>query len=290
MAEQLDSFASQTHKDWVVWASDDGSTDLTLDMLDSYKRNWAPEQLTVLPGPRKGFVSNFLSLTCNPDIRADMYAYSDQDDIWEKDKLQRAVDVIAKVPSAMPALYCSRTQLINEADEPIGYSPLFRRKPSFANALTQNVGGGNTMVFNDAARQLLMAAGPHADAVAHDWWVYLVISACGGVLHYDSYPSLRYRQHGRNLIGANASFGARLTRIRMLMEGDLKSWNDRHIEALKVLEPRFTAENLLTFERFKKARQLSLVPRVLGLKRSGIYRQTTLGNVGLLAAAIFNKV
>ncbi|EDK72391.1 glycosyl transferase, group 2 family protein [candidate division TM7 genomosp. GTL1] len=59
--------------------------------------------------------------------------------------------------------------------------------------MVQNVAGGNTMVFNNAARRLLIAAGSDVDVVAHDWWVYIVVSACGGRVHYDSRPSLRYR-------------------------------------------------------------------------------------------------
>lgn len=287
---QLDSFAAQTHPNWIVWASDDGSSDATPQLLEDYQRRWACGRLMILAGPRKGFVANFMSLLCSPGLAADYYALSDQDDIWHADKLQRAANWLRQIPEDVPALYCTRTELIDEAGRSLGYSPLFRRPPSFANALVQNVAGGNTMVINNAARNLLLEAGANLDIVAHDWWIYIAISACGGHVYYDSQPSLQYRQHGGNLIGANAGLVARLQRIQLLFRGRLKTWTDQHIVALTPLLPKLTPVNRRIYERFVKARQRGLLPRIVGLKRSGVYRQTALGNLGLLAAAISNRI
>jgi len=85
--------------------------------------------------PAEGFVANFLSLTCKASIEADYYAYSDQDDVWESDKLERAVRWLQTVPENIPALYCSRTRLVDAENNEIGLSPLFSKPPSFANAL-----------------------------------------------------------------------------------------------------------------------------------------------------------
>src|SRR6478752_10829642 len=49
--------------------------------------------------------------------------------------------------------------------------------------------------------------------VAHDWWTYQVVTGIGGTAHYDPWPSLRYRQHGLNLVGANRGLRARLVRL-----------------------------------------------------------------------------
>ena len=91
LAEQLDSFAAQTHSNWEVWASDDGSTDDTLKILEGFKAKWPAGRLSIQAGPGKGFVANFLALTCRAGIEAQYYAYSDQDDIWDADKLERAL-------------------------------------------------------------------------------------------------------------------------------------------------------------------------------------------------------
>ncbi|SEJ41474.1 glycosyltransferase family 2 protein [Achromobacter sp. NFACC18-2] len=290
LAEQLESFGAQTHTAWTVWASDDGSRDTTHDVLKSYQQTWGPDRLLVRAGPRKGFAANFMSLVCREEIVADYYAMSDQDDLWHADKLERAVQWLNTVPSDVPALYCTRTELVDEGGGKLGYSPLFTRPPSFRNALVQNVAGGNTMVFNHAARELLKAAGPDVKIAAHDWWVYIVVSGCGGKVFYDPTPSLLYRQHAENLIGANTGVRARIERIGKLFRGHLKTWTDQHVVALEPIIASLSRDNLSTFERFTSARKRSLIPRVFGIWRSGIYRQTPLGNLGLLIAAILNRI
>lgn len=290
LKEQLDSFAAQSHRQWEVWASDDGSLDDTHAILECFRREWGSEKLTIHSGPAEGFAANFLSLTCKADIDADFYAYSDQDDIWEADKLERATAWLSLVPDHIPALYCSRTRLVDAANNEIGLSPLFTRAPSFANALMQNIGGGNTMVFNKAARDLLCQAGEAVGVVTHDWWAYMVVTGCGGRVYYDSHPSVRYRQHGGNVVGMNANWSARFHRIRLLWQGRFRSWNDANIEALHRMKNRLTAENKEILENFTIARGSSLLPRLVRLKRAGIYRQTFLGNLGLLFAAIFNRI
>ena len=290
LAEQLDSFAAQSHANWEVWASDDGSEDDTHSILEAYKSKWGAGRLSIHFGPAEGFAANFLSLTCNSSIKADHYAYSDQDDVWEVDKLARAVEWLESVPADVPALYCSRTLLVDPDNNEIGVSPLFTKPPSFANALTQNIGGGNTMVFNNAARELLREAGENKSVVTHDWWAYMVIIGCGGRVFYDNKPTLRYRQHDDNLVGTNSDWAARLRRIRMLFQGRFKHWNDSNISALRTLEHRLTPENREILQCFAKARGMRLIPRLIHLKRSGIYRQTLLGNIGLAVAAILGKV
>jgi glycosyltransferase involved in cell wall biosynthesis len=290
LADQLQSIAGQNYQNWQVWVSDDASKDKTREIVDDFRQRWGVARLAVQSGPGKGFAANFLSLACRPDIEASYYAYADQDDIWEPDKLRRAADWLKTVPAGVPALYCSRTRLVDEGNRHIGFSPLFSRAPSFANALMQNIGGGNTMVFNEAARRLLCEAGRDVDVVSHDWWAYIVVSGCGGRVFYDPQPSLRYRQHDANLVGTNMGWGARLRRIKMLWQGRFRRWGDSNIGALARLRPRLTPENRAILDSFAESRNQWLLPRLVGFKRCGIYRQTVLGNLGLVAAAIFNKI
>ncbi|WBG64982.1 MULTISPECIES: glycosyltransferase family 2 protein [Pseudomonas] len=290
LPEQLDSFATQTHSNWEVWASDDGSSDGTHAVFEAYAQRWSTDRLRILEGPGKGFSANFLSLTCNADIKADYYAYADQDDIWEADKLARAVLWLETVSTDKPALYCSRTRLVDADNNEIGLSPLFSKPPCFANALVQSIGGGNTIVFNNAARALLSDVGCDTPVPSHDWWSYLVVSGCGGSVFFDRYPSLRYRQHDRNLAGMNTTWQGRLKRISQLNKGHFSRWNDANVAALYKLQDKLTPQNLEILEHFNKGRHMSLVPRLYHLKHSGIHRQTLLGNLGLVVAAIFKKI
>ena len=290
LAQQLDSIKQQTHANWMVWVSDDGSTDGTAAVLDKYLQDWGEQRLRVVRGPSRGFAANFLSLVCRREISGDYYAYADQDDVWEADKIQRALARLENFGRQVPTLYCSRTRLVDERGRDIGLSPHFRRPPDFRNALVQNVGGGNTMVFNDAARALLVAAGPDLRVAAHDWWTYVAVSAAGGQVVYDPQPSLLYRQHGQNLIGSNNGLRARVERLRRLMQGQLHVWVDQNIAGIRRIAPRLSPTNRAVLASFMASRRGGALRRVCGLKRSGVYRQTFMGNVGLFVAAIFKKL
>src|SRR5262245_13136920 len=180
---QLASFERQTHKNWFVVASDDGSTDESIRVLEKF-RDARGGLVTICNGPSGGFAANFLSLICRAELKANYYALSDQDDVWEDDKLARALAWLSQMPPQIPALYGSRTSLIDADGRFIGKSPLFRKPPAFANALVQNIAGGNTMVFNEAARHLVIQAGGVLAIQSHDWWLYLLVTAAGGVVHY----------------------------------------------------------------------------------------------------------
>ena len=290
LAEQLDSICHQSHESWSIWASDDGSDDGTLAVLRGYQEKLGESRLTILHGPAQGFAANFLSLTCNPKIQADYYAYADQDDVWEVDKLARALDCLSGFTLLNPSLYCSRTLNVDVNNREIGLSRRHTKPPDFANALVQSIGGGNTMLFNDAARQLLLAAGPDIRVVSHDWWAYMLISGCGGSVLFDNFPLVRYRQHEKNLVGANSGWNAVLTRARLMIGGRFKMWNDINLSALQSMRSYLTPENQQRLDAFTEARESGLFLRLAGLKRSGVHRQTMLGNLGLLAASIFKKI
>ena len=290
LAEQLNSIATQSHPNWEIWASDDGSDDHTHSILEYYQQHWGEDRLSIHSGPAEGSTANFLSLTCRADIDTDFFAYADQDDIWESDKLERAVKWLQTVPRHIPALYGSRTQLVDERNQYMGYSPLFTRSPSFENALVQNVAGGNTMVFNRAARDLLRRAGDQVQVVAHDWWAYMVITGCGGRVHYDPYPTVRYRQHGDNQVGSNQSWGARLVRLRLLLKGRFRVWTTANLQALETIRPLLTEENSRILDEFNTSRDGDLWTRLRGLWDTGLYRQSILGNLGLLAASLLRKI
>lgn len=288
--EQLQSFSAQQHHNWRLWVSDDGSQDQTLPFLQQYQNAMAQGRVNLQEGPRQGFVANFMSLTCQAEIEADFYAYADQDDIWEADKLLRALTCLQQAAPGTPALYCTRTRVVDQAGRHAGFSPLFRKPPSFANALVQNVGGGNTMVFNRAARDLLLRVSPGVSIVSQDWWAYMVVSGCGGQVFYDPYPSVRYRQHGGNLVGANASWTARAVRMRMLWQGRFRNWTDLNLAALEHMRDSLTPDSQVTLERFRTARLARGWRRLKGILGSGVYRQTTLGTLSLLLAAACGKV
>jgi glycosyltransferase involved in cell wall biosynthesis len=290
LAEQLASIERQTYPYWRLYASDDGSPDGTVDILRGFQEKLGANRVQLIRGPGRGFVLNFLSLICNSDIQSNYYAFSDQDDIWDPNKLAIALERLRAIPPDVPGLYCSRTRLIDALGRDVGLSPLFRKPPSFGNALVQNIAGGNTMVFNKAARRYLIQAGGKVDVPSHDWWLYMVITAAGGHVIYDPHCSIQYRRHPNNLVGTNIGIRPRLKRAKMLLQGRFKGWNDRNIEQLRPFRQNMAEENRKIFDRFCQARERSLPMRIISLLRSGVYRQTALGTIGLIVGIALKRI
>ncbi len=285
------SIQAQTCPGWAIWAlSDDGSTDGTLGLLKTCQAGWQEGRLSIRAGPGRGFSANFLSLACDTAIDADYFAYCDQDDLWDPDKLDTAIAWLAPIPADIPALYLSRTRLIDGANLVIGHSPLFPRPPSFENALVQNIGGGNTMVFNRAARSLVAEAGADVDVPLHDWWTYLLVAGCGGKVFYDAVPKIGYRQHGRNLVGSNASWRGRFQRLASMLKGEFRARNERHIAALARVRHHLSPRSNHALEEFSAARSAWLMPRILKAKRSGVHCQTRVANLALAVAVLLKRI
>ncbi|MFV7464409.1 MULTISPECIES: glycosyltransferase family 2 protein [Pseudomonas putida group] len=290
LREQLDSFAGQTFCNWALYVSDDASSDATRQILAEYQQRWGADRLQVFDGPCQGFAKNFISLLKRPEVQARFYAFSDQDDIWFSDKLERSLARLVTIPPEKPALYCSRTQLVDSARNVAGYSPLFTKPPSFQNALVQSLAGANTMVINQGARCLLTQLPEGASIVAHDWLAYILVTGCGGIALYDSQASLEYRQHGDNLIGANNSFKDRLNRLRKMLSGRFVTWNDANMQILRDMSPLLTQENRDILAHFENGRRMKLASRLCALRRSGVYRQTFVGNITLMIAAFLARI
>ncbi len=288
LKEQLDSFANQSHKGHHLFVYDDHSTDGTEELIAEYKQNnkatWSRNQVQL------GCCKNFLnSLIATPD-NFEFYSLADQDDIWLENKLSKAVKYLKNIPEGVPALYGSRSIITDNQGNRDGLSPLFAKPPSFKNALVQSLAGGNTMVFNKAARDIIAKAVMDVDVFSHDWFIYQLISGVGGKIYYDLEPEILYRQHVGNLTGSNNGFLARLSRAKSFLSGSFKGWNDRNIEALEKSVDLLTEENRKTFDSFARARKRFMLFRLWGFCRSGIYRQTFVDNIALFVGAILNKI
>ncbi len=282
---QLESIVHQTYRGWALVISDDGSTDGTLEIARNFMGTHH-ERVCLVDGPRMGFAQNFIFMAKNPFFKAGLWAFCDQDDVWEPDKLARAVEVLNQVPSDTPALYCSRTTLIDSEGNLLGYSPLSTVPPSFKNALVQNIASGNTMVFNEAARQLLVEASD-ASIHFHDWLLYLVITGCDGRVYYDSRPSVRYRQHGGNIVGYMAGLKGYLERAGIMFRGEFSASIDGNLRAISHIKSRLTDANRQVMEAFIQLRFRGMPYRFAAIRRLGVVHQNPLA---IYLAALFNKL
>ncbi|WP_067708404.1 glycosyltransferase family 2 protein [Erwinia sp. ErVv1] len=288
LSSQLKSFEEQTFTNWSLWASDDGSTDGTLSMLNAFSHS-VSQPVNVFDGPHSGVCANFQSMLSSDAIDADYFAFSDQDDIWMPHKLERAVNWLGLQDPDFPALYCSRTRLINENDMFIGVSTNNTKPPAFANALLQNIASGNTMVFNRRARELIKSVA-NQPMVMHDWALYLVVSACGGNIFFDSLPSVHYRQHASNLIGNGMELSTRWKNFVNVHQGNKIHWNNIHFSLMDALGDYITPDNKRCLSCFRHIRHSSWNNRIRLMKRSGIYHQKFVGTLATWSYMLFDRL
>ena len=158
LPDQLHSFKCQTHQDWSLIVSDDGSDDNGPDLIRCFARADTTRDVRLISGPQQGFAMNFLELLNALDSTVPFAAFSDQDDCWLAEKLERGLEALLDVPKGVPALYCGRTWVCSSTLRKMRPSPLFRKAPHFRNAIVQSIGGGNTMLMNNAALELVKQA------------------------------------------------------------------------------------------------------------------------------------
>lgn len=290
LGQQLSSLAGQSFPRIDLILSDDGSTDGSRELLATYGSSWRKGRFEIVQGPGKGFAENFRSQLVNEAIEGDYFAFCDQDDVWAPDKLSTAVAWLAQQSPDRPALYCSRTRIVDIAGRPVAQSPLFTAPPTFRNAIVQSIAGGNTMVMNAAARRLMAEASRRSGFVSHDWWCYMMVTGAGGAIRYDPTPLIDYRQHQGNLVGSNDSILSRLGRTSFLLKGGFASWTDRNIAGLRACEDLLDEEARRVLDHFDRLRRMFLPRRLFELYRSGLYRQTKAGQISLYIASAINRL
>lgn len=287
---QLESLAAQTRRDFRLVVSDDGSRDGTPAQVAAFAAQ-APFEVVQHDGPRGGFVANFLSLLARVGSGAerdpDWVALCDQDDVWLPEKLEVAAAALGACAPGSAALYCSRTWVWDAARDRRLPSRAYPRRPSAQNALIENIAPGHTIVLNRAAWELAQACAPHAGGVyAHDWWLYLLVTAAGGTVVHDPTPRVLYRQHGANQIG----HGTRAGHGRLVWQGAFAARVSGNIAALAPVSDRLTPEARALLAGYSAARALPARARLRALADLGVYRQTLRGQIGFWGAAALGKV
>lgn len=205
----LASVQAQTYRDWHLWllddASHDGSAALVADAAQGDTR------LTLLPpaGRPLGAVGAFAHLWAQLPPEARYVGFADQDDVWHPHKIAQSLVALQAAEALQPGPVLVHTDLevVGPALEPL--APSFWRvagivpEPATLRRLVaQNVVTGCTTLMNGALRAL---AGPiPPDVPMHDAWVACVAALGGRIIALPT-PTVRYRQHGANTLGARQS-------------------------------------------------------------------------------------
>lgn len=255
--EQLESILGQQGVEVRVVALDDESTDATAQLLARWQSD--DDRVTVLPsrGKSGGAARNFYRLieSIDPD-GTDLFAFSDQDDVWLPGKLARQAALIADgadgVSSNVTAFTESGERTLVKKDFP-------QRELDF---LLEGPGPGCTFLMSPrlielAKGELLNNASEARHAEFHDWLLYVLCRARGWRWVIDAEPTVDYRQHSSNVMGANQGAAsarkrlglianqwhrteaALLTRVALeVADGDIRP---RLLEALELFEHRSPA-------------------------------------------------
>lgn len=288
LTAQLNSLLSQTHSNWSLMASDDGSLDGTADILRAFGRAHPGRVAGLFNGPGLGAAQNFLTLLMRPDIPAGLVALADQDDVWLPQKLARALDHLATTPPNLPALYASESILTDADLRPLACSREPTAVPGFRNALVQNLFAGHSTVLNAAALSLVQHAGTPQNIAFHDWWLYQLIAGAGGRCLLDPAQTVFYRQHRSNAFGSAFGVTGALRCLNHLARNDYAVWLRAHWQALHAAAP------YLTPEARDILRDLIERPvaesRLAQFRRLHLHRSTARGTAALLLAAALGHI
>jgi rhamnosyltransferase len=231
LTEQIESILHQLDVDVTLYVSDDCSTDLTWSILTTLEKE--DRRIVLLSNDQKfgNAGKNFYRLIKDVDIENyDYIAFSDQDDIWLPSKLISHVNLVRKlevdaVSSNVTAFWEDGREELIEKSQPL-------RRWDY---LFEAAGPGCTYLMTprlvDKVRSILRNLSTPALAVSlHDWLSYAVCRSMGWGWHIDYEPSVFYRQHATNLLGANSGLKSKLARLKKLNNGWYRN------EVLKVTE------------------------------------------------------
>ena len=195
LREQLDSICNQTlSKDILLYIGDDGSNDSTLSIIDEYK-----SKINILERSEKrhfGPALNFWNLLLTAP-EADFYAFCDQDDIWDSDKLETALSAIKNYTE--PVLYYSNYRIINSSSK-------ITNSDGYKNSISKNIIEymvcpidfiGCTALFNNKTIEILRKL-KLTQVPMHDFAVSAVMLVMGKII-YDEIPRMSYRHHENNV-------------------------------------------------------------------------------------------
>lgn len=224
VSDQIESVLSQDVAHLALYVRDDGSTDGTLQVLEDYERRG---QLTLLRGRNVGVVASFVEAISLVPPEVPYIALCDQDDVWHPDKLSRALEVLSSHDDEKPLYYCAEYTFCDAEMRPQSRSHLARGTLDLAKMLYENATSGNTCVINRALAERVTRAGVRG-VYCHDWWLALVASALGEVVH-DDVSCLEYRRTGSNASPTGSGWLAILRyRIRTFLDkGELRNVTDQ---------------------------------------------------------------
>ena len=207
IGQQIESILSQTCQEWELFIHDDGSTDRTIEAINEYQSRY-PEKIHLIEGKSTGGAKyNFFYLF--NQVEASHYMTCDQDDVWLENKIELTYNRMLELEKSAidkPCLVYTELRVVDAGLNTISetmseYQSLDCHKQSISQFILQNSVTGCTMMVNRKLRDMLIELTDIDKTIMHDWWAALIAAQFGRTAFIDE-PTILYRQHGDNTLGA----------------------------------------------------------------------------------------
>lgn len=216
VAEQIDSILNQTYEDIRLYIRDDGSTDGTVEVLKRYAKE---PRVSVYEGKNVGYGPSFLRLL-HKVSEGDYWAFSDQDDYWMPDKIERAVKTLADFDdssdSKLPLMYFHNFEVTDEELNRVSVYNNMIPGYSFQMAITECLHMGFATVINASLREKMLH-GNISKIISHDWWAELCVMEFGEVIT-DDYIGAKHRRLKKSV--SSSSLIARFKWLKKAFAGN----------------------------------------------------------------------
>lgn len=283
--EQLDSLINQTYEDFEVRVCDDGSVDGTTRIVEEYAKKDARISLhrNITNG---GYVRNFMDGIRK--CRAPYIMLCDQDDIWNPDKIEKTLRKMQQLESkkaGKPLLvFTDAMNYDSKTGKELGSfhknSHLNVKKVDTPHLFMENKCIGCTIMIN---HEVLPYVEETPDAVrVHDWWLALICSHFGAI-GYVNETTLKYRQHGGNMIGGSSYshyVKGRVGKIQRQREVLRKTYEQAAV-FLHMFEDGMTDRQKKIARAFADMEKKNWFMRRKNMIQYGFYKSGLIRNIGL---------
>ena len=185
--EQMESILSQLSDNDEVVVSDDGSKDDTINVLVAFK----DKRIKIYRNEgRHGVVPNFENALKHSS--GDIIFFSDQDDIWDRDKVRICVEALENVDLVV---HNSDVAYENGSDRHEDFFLLRQSGAGYWKNLIRNSFIGSCMAFRKEIKDYVLPFPKHI--LWHDMWIGLMVERHGKT-KFISDKLLYYRRHGDN--------------------------------------------------------------------------------------------
>ena len=290
VAQQIDSIFDQTYTDWELIIRDDNSTSRsTVNIITKYQTRH-PDKIHLIQGTTNlGACQNFSYLLQN--CESDYYMFSDCDDVWLSAKVEKSFAKLLEMErehgTASPLLVHTDSTVVTSSMNILGES-LWRfqniqpdREHSLRKFIIRNTITGCTVILNKALRDII---GPiPGDAIMHDWWIALVAAAFGKIDYVDE-PTMLYRQHDTN------SIGAKKWSVRQILDTSIRSdyikkrLHKKQLQIKAFLERygyRLSAHDGKLLRTFADCNSLGFLERRYEFIKYGLFEDNLIRNIGM---------